>query len=37
MYFAYILNSLRDGTYYYGSTSDLQDRLRKHNSGKMRY
>ncbi|MBN2426505.1 MAG: GIY-YIG nuclease family protein, partial [Calditrichaceae bacterium] len=27
MYFAYILKSLRNGTYYYGSTSDLQERL----------
>jgi putative endonuclease len=37
MYYAYILRSLRDGTYYYGSASDLQERLRAHNSGRMRY
>jgi len=37
MYFVYILKSKRDGTYYYGSTADIEKRLREHNSGKMRY
>jgi len=33
----YILKSLYDGTYYYGSTKDIQSRLNTHNSGKVRY
>jgi putative endonuclease len=37
MYFVYILKSLRDHTYYYGSTHDLQERLKTHNNGKVRY
>ena len=37
MFFAYILQSLRDGTYYYGSTSDLKKRVRDHNMGKVKF
>jgi putative endonuclease len=37
MYIAYILKSCKDGTYYYGSTSDLEKRFYYHNSGKSRY
>ena len=37
MYYAYILKSEKDGRYYYGSTNDLEKRLKEHNSGKMRY
>ncbi|MGC9352418.1 MAG: GIY-YIG nuclease family protein [Mariniphaga sp.] len=36
-YFAYILKSEYDGTYYYGSTKDMRERLKIHNSGKSRY
>jgi putative endonuclease len=36
-YFTYILKSEYDGTYYYGSTKDLKERLKAHNSGKSRY
>jgi putative endonuclease len=36
MYFAYILISLKDGKYYYGSTSDIEKRLSHHNSGKVK-
>jgi putative endonuclease len=32
-YFVYILKSLKDGRYYIGSTSDVEKRLVKHNSG----
>gem|GEM_PF-5250534 len=32
MVFAYVLRSLVDGGYYYGSTTDLKSRLRAHNS-----
>ena len=37
MYCAYILKSLKDQTYYYGSTKDITKRLKVHNSGKVRY
>ncbi len=37
MFFAYILRSLKDGSYYYGSTEDLESRLLEHNAGKVRY
>ena len=36
MYFAYILKSLKDSKYYYGSCENLDDRLKIHNSGKVR-
>jgi len=36
MFYAYILKSLKDDKYYYGSTSDLDKRLKYHNSGKVR-
>jgi putative endonuclease len=35
-YYAYILRSEKTGTYYYGSTTDLQARLKYHNAGKVR-
>jgi len=36
MFFAYILKSLKDGKYYYGSTSDIDLRLIEHNKGKVK-
>jgi putative endonuclease len=36
MHFAYILKSEKTGRYYYGSTSDLEQRLKNHNSGKVK-
>jgi putative endonuclease len=36
MYYSYILKSLKDGRYYYGSTKDVQARLLKHNTGQVR-
>jgi putative endonuclease len=36
MYFAYILRSLKDNRYYYGSCEDLEKRLFTHNAGKVR-
>jgi putative endonuclease len=36
MPFAYILKSLKDQKYYYGSTKDLEQRLQSHNKGKVR-
>ena len=37
MYYTYILKSLKDLTYYYGSSSDVENRLRQHNAGKSKY
>jgi len=37
MFFTYILKSESHGTYYYGSTENLQERLQQHNAGKVRY
>ena len=37
MYHAYVLRSLRDGSFYYGSTENLEKRLGEHNAGKVRY
>jgi len=36
-YFTYILKSEYDGTYYYGCSKKLAERLKIHNSGKSRY
>ena len=36
MHFAYILKSIKDQKFYYGSTSNLGKRLKSHNSGKVR-
>ena len=36
-YFVYILKSLQDGSYYVGSTSNLEDRLIRHNEGRVKY
>jgi len=33
----YILQSLKDGTYYIGSTKNLEDRVRRHNQGRSGY
>jgi putative endonuclease len=35
--FVYILRSLRDGSYYIGSTQDLSSRLERHNQGRSKY
>ena len=37
VYFVYILQSERDGSYYVGFTSDLEDRMRRHNEGRSVY
>jgi putative endonuclease len=36
MYTAYILKSLKDEHFYYGHSQDLQNRLKRHNTGKVR-
>jgi putative endonuclease len=35
-YYTYILRSILDHGYYYGHTSDLENRLQQHNSKKVR-
>ena len=37
VFYTYILKSLDDGKYYYGSTSNLEKRLKEHNSGKVKF
>jgi len=36
-YSVYILKSLKDGSYYIGSTGDLEERLLRHNQGRSKY
>lgn len=36
-YFTYILQSEKDGSYYIGSTQDLDSRLERHNQGRSQY
>ncbi|KHJ39518.1 GIY-YIG nuclease superfamily protein [Pedobacter glucosidilyticus] len=36
MYITYILKSIKDGRYYYGSCGDMDKRLTLHNSGKVK-
>ena len=36
-YFVYILQSLKDGSYYIGSTRDLDERIQRHNQGRSTY
>ena len=37
IYFVYVIKSLKDGSYYKGYTSNLEKRLKEHNSGKSVY
>jgi len=37
MYYTYILQSEKDGTFYIGFTNRLQKRIKQHNSGKSKY
>ncbi|MEK7546814.1 MAG: GIY-YIG nuclease family protein [Patescibacteria group bacterium] len=37
MYLVYIIKSLKDGSHYIGSTSDLKSRLKRHNAGHSRF
>ncbi|MEK7127764.1 MAG: GIY-YIG nuclease family protein, partial [Patescibacteria group bacterium] len=34
MFFAYVLRSIKNGRFYYGSSNNLERRLKEHNSGK---
>jgi putative endonuclease len=37
MYFVYIIESEKDGSYYVGSTQDLDERIQRHNQGRSKY
>jgi len=37
MFFTYVIKSSKNGTYYYGHTKNLDDRIKEHNSGRVRY
>jgi predicted GIY-YIG superfamily endonuclease len=37
MYYTYILQNLKDSSYYTGSTHDLKSRIVKHNNGEVTY
>ena len=36
LFYTYILKSLKDDGYYYGHTADIENRLKTHNSKKVR-
>ena len=36
-YYLYIIESLKDGSYYVGSTQNLSERLERHNQGRSTY
>ena len=36
-YYVYIIQSQKDGSYYTGSTRDLDERLQRHNQGRSKY
>ncbi|MBU0671903.1 MAG: GIY-YIG nuclease family protein [Candidatus Margulisbacteria bacterium] len=36
MYYVYIIESLKNGRYYVGTTGDLKDRIKRHNAGEMK-
>jgi putative endonuclease len=37
MFFVYILESLKDGSYYKGYTENIEKRVEEHNLGKSKY
>jgi putative endonuclease len=36
-YLVYIIRSDRDGSYYVGTTQDIEERLIRHNQGRSKY
>ncbi len=36
-YFTYILQSKKDGSYYVGSTQNIEERVKRHNGGKEHF
>jgi len=37
MYYIYILKSEINGKYYIGSTNNIEDRIKRHNTGQSKY
>ena len=37
LYYVYILKSLKNGSYYIGSTKNLPNRIEEHNAGETKY
>jgi len=37
MYFVYVLQSIKDNSYYIGYTKNIKDRLNEHNFGRTGY
>jgi putative endonuclease len=36
-YYVYIIQSFKDGSYYIGSTQNLEERFQRHNEGRSKY
>ena len=36
-YWVYIIQSQKKGSYYVGSTNNLDDRVKRHNEGRVKY
>jgi len=36
-FYVYIIQSQKDGTYYVGSTQNIEERLERHNEGRSKY
>ena len=36
-FYVYVIQSEHDGTYYVGSTQDLEKRIERHNQGRSKY
>jgi len=37
MFYVYIIRSKKDSSYYIGYTSNLQERMKRHNQGRSKY
>ena len=37
MYYVYIIQSEKDGSFYIGHTRDLEERVKRHNQGRSKY
>jgi len=37
MFYVYIMRSKKDSSYYIGYTSNLQERIKRHNQGRSKY
>jgi putative endonuclease len=37
MFYVYLIQSVKEGSFYIGSTSDLDKRIKQHNDGESKY